>query len=122
MISIQTKLKVKDNTGIKKVQCIKIFNKTSSLGNIILISIKEIKKNLKKKIKIKKGNIFKALIVQTKYNNKNTIGHYLSYSENSVILLNNKEEPIGSRIFGPISTQFRLKKKLKIISLASYII
>lgn len=124
MISIQTLLSVKDNTGIKKVQCIKIFKGlTASIGDIILISVKKLKFfNTQKKIKIKKGNILKAIIIQTKYPCKNTIGNYIRFDQNCVLLLNNQGNLIGNRIFSPITTHFRKKKNVKILTLASRVL
>ena len=123
MIQSQTKLSIKDNTGVKKGQCIKTFNKTNAkIGDIILISIKSLKNSNIKKLKIKKGDLFKALIIRTKFSSKNTIGNLIKFSENNAILLNNNNQLIGNRIFGPIPSILRKQKNIKLISLASYII
>jgi large subunit ribosomal protein L14 len=126
MISAQSKLKVSDNSGVKKVQCIKTYNKKfkGRLGDIILVSIKalKIKTKLKEKLNIKKGNIFKALIVRTAYKEKNIPETFIKFSENSVILLNSSEQPIATRILGPITRSLRKNKKIKILSIASNII
>ena len=123
MIQIQTKLKIKDNTGVKKGQCIKTFQGSfASIGDIILISVKSLRLNKKKKKKINKGDILKALIIQTKYSVQNTIGNYIRFDENCIIILNNNNQPLGTRILGPITSEFRKKKNMKIISLASNIL
>lgn len=126
MISIQTKLKVSDNSGVKKVQCIKTYNKNSKgrLGDIILVSIKalKMKTKLKEKINIKKGNIFKALIIRTAYNEKNMPENFIKFNENSVILLNSTGQPIATRILGPVTRNLRKNKKIKILSISSNII
>ncbi len=99
MIHIQTKLKINDNTGIKLGQCIKIYKrKTGSIGDTILISAKKLRLNQKKKIKILKGDLFKALIVHTAYNKKSTIGNMIKFDKNCIVILNNQNKPLGTRI------------------------
>lgn len=123
MIYIQTKLNINDNSGIKLAQCLKIYKKkTGKIGDIILISIKNLKLNNKKKIKISKGDLLKAIIIYTKYKNKNTIGNFIKFDINSIIILNNQNKPLGTRIFGPITSYFRKIKKFKILSLSNQII
>ena len=123
MIHIQTKLKIKDNTGVKIGQCIKIYKKvTGTIGDTILISVKNLRLNKKKKIKITKGDLLKALIIQTKYSSKNTIGNYIKFDNNCAIILNNQNKLMGTRILGPITSEFRKKKQFKLISLASNIL
>jgi large subunit ribosomal protein L14 len=123
MIHIQTKLKINDNSGIKIGQCIKIYKKkTGKIGDIILISAKTLKLNQKKKIKITKGDLFKALIIHTKYSNKSTINNTIKFDKNCIIILNNQNKPLGTRIFGPITSEFRKQKNFKILSLASNIL
>lgn len=123
MIHIQTKLKIKDNTGVKIGQCIKIYKKEiGTIGDTILISVKNLRLNKKKKNKIIKGDLLKALIIQTKYNVKNTINNYIKFDDNSVIILNNQNKLIGTRILGPITSEFKKKKQFKILSLASNIL
>ena len=123
MINKQTLLKINDNTGAKKAKCIKIYkNKTGKIGTTILISIKSIRINKNKKIKIKKGDKVKALIMHTRFFNKNTLGNRIKFDNNNIILLDNQEKPLGTRIFGPITSEFRKSKKLKILSLASNIL
>nr|YP_009178769.1 ribosomal protein L14 [Peronospora tabacina]ALJ78450.1 ribosomal protein L14 [Peronospora tabacina]ALJ78497.1 ribosomal protein L14 [Peronospora tabacina] len=123
MIQIQTKLKINDNSGIKIGQCIKIYKKkVGKMGDIILISAKKLRLNKKKKIKIIKGDLFKALIIHTKYQKMSTIGNILKFDKNSIIILNNQNKPLGTRIFGPITSEFRKQKQFKILSLASNIL
>ena len=123
MITVQTKLTIKDNSGAKKGQCIQVYQGThAGIGEIILVSIKQLRKKLKKKIKIKKGDLSKALIIQTKYKTKNTIGNYINFDQNNIILLNNQLQPISTRITSPVTNKLRKKKQLKIISLSSYIL
>jgi large subunit ribosomal protein L14 len=123
MIHIETKLKIKDNTGVKIGQCIKIYKKkTGSIGDLILISVKSLRLNKKKKIKINKGDLLKALIIQTKYSSKNTIGNYIKFDNNCAIILNNQNKLMGTRILGPITSEFRKKKQFKILSLSSNIL
>lgn len=123
MIHIQTKLKIKDNTGVKIGQCIKIYKKTTgTIGDTILISVKSLRLNKKKKNKIIKGDLLKALIIQTKYNIKNTINNYIKFDNNSAIILNNQNKLMGTRILGPITSEFKKKKQFKILSLASNIL
>ena len=104
MIHLETKLKIKDNTGIKIGQCIKIYKKkTGAIGDLILISVKNLRLNKKKKIKINKGDLLKALIIQTKYSVKNTINNYIKFDNNCAIILNNQNKFMGTKILGPIT-------------------
>jgi large subunit ribosomal protein L14 len=121
MIQVQTQIKVIDNSGVKKGQVIKVYKgKRGNIGDIIQISVKQIQS--KTKFKISKGNIFKALIVRTRYKNRNLLNNYIAFNENSIILLNNQNIPIASRILGPIPIQLRKNKQVKILSLASTLI
>lgn len=123
MIQIQTKLTINDNSGIKIGQCIKIYKKrVGKIGDIILIAVKKLRLNQKKKIKIVKGDLFKALIVHTKYQKIVTIGNLLKFDKNCIIILNNQNKPLGTRIFGPITSDFRKQKHFKILSLAANIL
>jgi large subunit ribosomal protein L14 len=123
MIQIQTKLKINDNSGIKLGQCIKIYkSKVGKIGDKILISAKKLRLNQKKKIKIRKGDLFKALIVHTSYQKKSTIGNMIKFDKNCIIILNNQNKPLGTRIFGPITSEFRKQKNFKVLSLSSNIL
>ena len=123
MIQVQTKLKINDNSGIKIGQCIKIYKKKiGKIGDTVLISAKKLLLNQKKKNKIIKGDLFKALIIHTKYQKKSTIGNMIKFDKNSIIILNNQNKPLGTRIFGPITSEFRKQKNFKILSLSSNIL
>jgi large subunit ribosomal protein L14 len=123
MIQIQTKVKIRDNTGVKYARCIKVYRGLSAkIGDIILVSVTLLKKRGSSKIKISKGNLFQALVVRTAYNHKQSSGTFIKFNENSVVLLNNKKEIMGTRILGPIPRDLRKVKHLKIISLSSNII
>lgn len=118
MIRTETKLEVADNTGAKKVQCIKVLGgskrKTASVGDIIVISIKE----AIPRGKVKKGDVKKATIVRTVYPVTRADGSKISFDRNAVVLLNDNHEPIGTRIFGPVPRELRQKGHMKIVSLA----
>ena len=122
MIYIGSLLNVCDNSGVKKVKCIKILKKSAKnfgkIGSVLIVVVKSVKVLNK----IKKKDIYKAVIVRTKKNILSKDGSYITFSENSVILLNNKMTPIGSRVFGPISKELRKKDNIKLISLASKIL
>jgi large subunit ribosomal protein L14 len=121
MIHIQTQLNVIDNSGAKRVQTIKIYRgKWGQVGDVIQVSVKHVQ--AKTKLKISKGSIWKALIVRSKSNNKSALNHYLSFNENSVILLTNQNVPIASRILGPVPLFLRNQKQIKILALASTLI
>lgn len=122
MIHIQTKIKINDNTGIKLGQCLHIYKKKNGkIGDLILISIKKLRIK-QQKVKMSKGSLFKGLIVHTKYFKKSTIGNLINFDKNAMIILNNQNKPLGTRIFGPITSEFRRQKKLKILSLSSHIL
>jgi len=120
---MQTELKINDNSGIKIGKCIKVYKKkTGKIGDTILISVKKLRLKNNKKIKIIKGDIFKALIIHTSYSKKSTIGNIIKFDKNSIIILNNQNKPIGTRIFGPLTSEFRKQRNFKIISLSSKIL
>jgi len=98
---------------------------TASIGDTLLISVKSLRLKVKKKtkaVKITKGDILKGVVIRTKYSVKNTIGSFIRFDENAIIILNNQENPMGTRIFGPITNEFRKRKNLKILSLSSNIL
>lgn len=117
MIFNGTILNVCDNSGVKWVQCLKILGKKPKAfgipGDIIVVSIKRTKSFSK----IKKKEIYKAIIVRVKKKICREDGSSISFSKNSVVLLNAKGSPIGSRIFGPVAKELRIKKNIKLISL-----
>jgi large subunit ribosomal protein L14 len=118
MIQQQTRLTVADNSGAKRVMCIKVLGgsgrRYASLGDVIVVSIKEAIPNSK----VKRGEVAKAVIVRTKKEVRRKDGTYIKFDDNSAVLINPQNEPIGTRIFGPVARELRAKKFMKIISLA----
>lgn len=118
MIQMQTKLTVADNSGAKEVQCIKVLGgskrRFASIGDVIVVSIKEALPNSK----VKKGDVAKAVVVRTVQKLRRTDGSYIRFDENSAVLINASQEPIGTRIFGPVARELRAKQFVKIVSLA----
>ena len=118
MVQMTTVLDVADNSGAKKVMCVKVLGgskrKYASIGDIIVVSIKEAIPNAK----VKKGDVVKAVIVRTKKEIARVDGTYIRFDTNSAVLINKDNEPIGTRIFGPVARELRAKKFTKIISLA----
>ncbi len=118
MIQTETRLTVADNSGAKQVYCIKVLGgsrrRYASVGDIIVISVKEAIPNAK----VKKGDVMKAVVVRTKKEIRRTDGSYIRFDDNSAVLLNAQMEPVGTRILGPVARELRAKKFVKIISLA----
>jgi len=118
MIQMQTILDVADNSGAKKLFCIKVLGgskrKYASIGDIIVASVKEAIPNSK----VKKGDVVKAVVVRTGKEIGRPDGSYIRFDGNSGVVRNNQKEPVGTRIFGPVARELRAKKFMKIISLA----
>lgn len=118
MIQMQSKLEVADNSGAKLVKCIKVLGgskrMSASLGDIIVVAVQEAAPNGK----IKKGDVKKAVIVRTVYPIRREDGSYIRFDKNSVVILNPNNEPVGTRIFGPVARELRMKSFTKICSLA----
>ncbi len=118
MIQTRTVLDVADNSGARRVQCIKVLGgskrKYASIGDIIVVSVKEAIPNAK----VKKGEVTKAVVVRTAKEIGRADGSYIRFDNNSAVLIDNQKEPIGTRIFGPVARELRAKKFMKIISLA----
>ena len=118
MIQMRSVLDVADNSGAKRVQCIKVLGgsrrRYASLGDIIVVSIKEALPGAK----VKKGDTARAVVVRTKREQSRPDGSYIKFDGNSAVLVNPQLEPIGTRIFGPVARELRAKKFMKIISLA----
>ena len=118
MIQMRTTLDVSDNSGARRVQCIKVLGgskrKYASIGDIIVVSVKEAIPNGK----VKKGEVMKAVVVRTAKELGRPDGTYIRFDNNSAVLIDNQKEPIGTRIFGPVARELRAKKFMKIISLA----
>jgi len=122
MIQMQTILNVADNSGAKKVSCIKVLGGTrrryASLGDVIVVSVKEAIPNSK----VKKGDVMKAVVVRTKKEIGRRDGSCLRFDENSAVLINEQLEPVGTRIFGPVARELRARRFMKIVSLAPEVI
>ncbi|MCX8027898.1 MAG: 50S ribosomal protein L14 [Thermodesulfovibrionales bacterium] len=118
MIQTRSILEVADNSGAKKVQCIRVLGgskrKYARIGDIIVVSVKEAIPDGN----VKKGSVVKAVVVRTKKETRRTDGTYIRFDQNAVVIINNQMEPIGTRIFGPVARELRWKEFMKIISLA----
>jgi len=118
MIQMQTRLSVADNTGARSVMCIKVLGgsrrRYASVGDVIVVSIKEATPTAK----VKKGDVVKAVIVRTRKELNREDGSYIRFDTNSAVLINAQNEPIGTRIFGPVARELRSSGFTKIISLA----
>ena len=118
MIQMQSHLFVADNTGARRIQCIKVLGgskrRFASIGDIVVVSIKD----AIPRGKVKKGEVFKAVIVRTKKDFSRPDGTSIRFDKNAAVLLDKQEEPIATRIFGPVTRELRTKKFMKIISLA----
>ena len=118
MIQMQSKLFVADNSGARKIQCIKVLGgskrRSASIGDIIVVSIKD----ALPRAKVKKGDVYKAVIVRPSKDFQRNDGSTIRFDKNAAVLLDKQEEPIATRIFGPVTRELRTKKFMKIISLA----
>ena len=118
MIQAESNLDVADNSGARRVQCIKVLGgskrKTAGVGDVIVVSIKE----AIPRGKVKKGTVERAVIVRTSYPVRRQDGTVIRFDRNAAVLINKQNEPIGTRIFGPVVRELRAKKFMKIISLA----
>ena len=118
MIQMQSNLDVADNSGAKRVQCIKVLGgskrKYATVGDIIVVSVKE----AIPRGRVKKGQVLKAVIVRTAKEIHRSDGSTIRFDSNAAVLINNQREPIGTRIFGPVVRELRAKQLMKIISLA----
>jgi len=122
MVQTSTVLDVADNSGARRVQCIRVLGGTrrryASVGDIIVVSVKEAIPNSK----VKKGTVVKAVVVRTAKEIGRPEGSYIRFDSNSAVLIDNQREPVGTRIFGPVARELRAKKFMKIISLAPEVI
>jgi large subunit ribosomal protein L14 len=118
MIQTETTLKVADNSGAKLLSCIKVIGgskrRYASVGDVIIVSVKEAIPNSK----VSKGSVMRAVIVRTAKELRRSDGSFIKFDDNSAVLINQQNEPIGTRIFGPVARELRAKKFMKIISLA----
>ena len=118
MIQMQTMLNVADNSGARQVMCIKVLGSTkrryAGIGDIIKVAVKTAIPNGK----IKKGEVFFALVVRTKDGVRRNDGSLIRFDDNAVVLLNNQMQPLGTRVFGPVTRELRTEKFMKVVSLA----
>lgn len=118
MIQQETLLNVADNSGAKRVCCIRVLGGTrrrvASIGDTVVVSVKEAIPNSK----VKKGDVVKAVVVRTKKEISRVDGSWIRFDENAAVLINPSGEPVGTRIFGPVARELRAKRFMKIISLA----
>ena len=118
MIQMQSKLFVADNSGARKIQCIKVLGgskrRSASIGDVIVVSIKD----ALPRAKVKKGDVHRAVVVRTSKEIRRVDGSAIRFDNNAAVLINKQEEPIGTRIFGPVTRELRGKNFMKIISLA----
>lgn len=118
MISEQTKLEVADNSGARLVECIKVmggsFRKTGGIGDIIVVAVKD----AIPRGKVKKGEVHRAVIVRMKKETRRSDGSSIRFDTNAAVLIDKQNEPIGTRIFGPVTRELRGKNFMKIVSLA----
>ncbi len=118
MIQSETNLQVADNSGAKKLYCIRVLGgsrrRYARIGDVIIVAVKEAIPNAK----VKKGDVMRAVVVRTKKELRRADGSYIKFDDNSAVLINQHGEPIGTRIFGPVARELRAKKFMKIISLA----
>ena len=118
MIQMQTNLDVADNSGARRVMCIKVLGgskrKYATIGDVIVVSIKE----AIPRGRVKKGDVMKAVVVRTAKDIRRPDGSIIRFDKNAAVLVDNKKEPIGTRIFGPVPRELRAKNHMKIMSLA----
>ena len=118
MIQMQTNLEVADNSGARRVQCIKVLGgskrKYAHVGDIIVVSVKE----AIPRGRVKKGDVMRAVVVRTAKDIRRQDGSVIRFDNNAAVLIDNKREPIGTRIFGPVPRELRARNHMKIISLA----
>ncbi|KEI35219.1 50S ribosomal protein L14 [Allofrancisella frigidaquae] len=118
MIQMQTELQVADNSGAKRVECIKVLGgshrRYASIGDVIKVTVKE----ASPKGKAKKGNVYNAVVVRTAKGVRRKDGSLIRFDNNAAVLLNANGQPIGTRIFGPVTRELRSEKFMKIVSLA----
>ena len=118
MIQMQTNLDVADNSGARRVMCIKVLGgskrKYAGVGDVIVVSVKE----AIPRGRVKKGDVMKAIVVRTAKDVKRADGSVIRFDKNAAVLINNQKEPIGTRIFGPVPRELRARNHMKIISLA----
>lgn len=122
MIQAETQLDVADNSGAKRVACIKVLGgsrrRYAGLGDVIVVSVKEALPTAR----VKKGDVARAVVVRTKKGYQRSDGTYIKFDTNSAVLISKEGEPIGTRIFGPVARELRAKRFMKIVSLAPEVV
>jgi len=122
MISVETMLRISDNSGARRAQCIRVLGGTrrryASVGDVIVVAVKDALPGGA----VKKGDVAKAVIVRTKKEHRRKDGTYIRFDENAAVILDAQGEPRGTRIFGPVARELREKRFMKIISLAPEVI
>ena len=122
MIQQETRLNVADNTGAKQALCIKVLGgsrkRYAKLGDMIVITVKKAIPNSN----VKKGTVRKAIVVRVRKESKRKDGSYIRFDDNAVVIVDNQNEPAGTRVFGPVARELREKKYMKILSLAPEVI
>jgi large subunit ribosomal protein L14 len=118
MIQVHTQMTVADNSGAKRVSCIRVLGGTrrryARVGDIVVVAVKEALPHSK----VKKGDVMRAVVVRTVKETRRADGSYIKFDDNSAVLINPAGDPIGTRIFGPVARELRAKRFMKIISLA----
>lgn len=118
MIQMQSQLDVADNSGAKRVQCIKVLGgskrRYASIGDTIIVSVKEALPNTK----VKKGEVRRAVVVRTSKEVARPDGTYIRFDDNAAVIINNQNEPVGTRVFGPVARELRAKQFMRIVTLA----
>lgn len=122
MVQMQTRLSVADNTGAKKVQCIRVLGGTghryARLGDVVVVAVKD----ALPRASVKRGDVVRAVIVRTRKEARRSDGSYIRFDDNAAVLINDLGEPRGTRIFGPVARELRKKQFMKIISLAPEVV
>lgn len=122
MIQMQSRMNVADNSGAREVQCIKVLGgshrRTANIGDVVVVSVKE----AIPRGKVKKGDVRRAVIVRSRFGLQRKYGEKIRFDTNACVLINNNGEPIGTRIFGPVTRELRAGGYMKIISLASEVL
>lgn len=122
MIQMQSRIEVADNSGARQVQCVKVLGgskrRTANIGDVVIVSVKD----AIPRGRVKKGDVRRAVIVRTKFGLQRKYGEKIRFDTNACVLINNNGEPIGTRIFGPVTRELRTGGYMKIISLAGEVL
>lgn len=122
MIQMQSRMDVADNSGARQVQCVKVLGgskrRTANIGDVVIVSVKD----AIPRGKVKKGDVRRAVIVRSRHGLQRNYGEKIRFDSNACVIINNNGEPIGTRIFGPVTRELRAKGYMKIISLAGEVL